>query len=208
MTENPFSKQRMDEIFKVDADNDQLIISRESTTLEFKESFGWASLAKYAKTMAAFSNTQGGYIVFGVKNRPHTPVGLDGKKLEIFDSIDPERLTNGLNETFSPEIHWEHAFYDFDNKKFGVIYTYPSVNKPVVCIKTEGELSESDIYYRYRGRSQKIKYPELRKLIEEVREKEEHRLESQMWVFLILRMVQQRQAMEANFLLMRICSLP
>ena len=67
MTKDPFSKQRMDEIFKVDNDNNQLIISRESTTLEFKESFGWASMHKYAKTMAAFANTQGGYIIFGVK---------------------------------------------------------------------------------------------------------------------------------------------
>ena len=173
MTKDPFSKQRMDEIFKVDNDNNQLIISRESTTLEFKESFGLASMHKYAKTMAAFANTQGGYIIFGVKNRPHTPVGLDGKKLETFDSLDPEKLSDGLNGTFSPEINWTHAIYDFDNKKFGVIYTYPSQSKPVVCIKNEGDLYESDIYYRYRGRSQRIKYPELRKLIEEVRIKEE-----------------------------------
>lgn len=173
MEEEPFSKQRMDEIFKVDPDNNQLIISRESTTLEFKESFGWASLPKYAKTMAAFSNTQGGYIVFGIKNRPHIPIGLDERKLDVFNSLDPEKLSNSLNSLFSPEIVWTHAVYSFENKKFGVIYTYQSTNKPVVCIKNESDFLESDIFYRYRGRSQRIKYPELRRLIEEVRSKEE-----------------------------------
>lgn len=171
---DPFSEQLMGEIFKVDTDSNQLnIISRESTTLEFKESFGWASFPKYAKTMAAFSNTQGGYIVFGIKNKPHIPVGLDEKKLEIFNSIDPERITNSLNQFFSPEINWRHAVYNFENRKFGIIYTYQSLNKPVVCIQNKDDFKESDIYYRYRGRSQRIKYPELRKLIEEVRLKEE-----------------------------------
>ena len=38
--------------------------SRERNNLEYKESFGLSSWAKYAKTMAAFANNQGGYILF------------------------------------------------------------------------------------------------------------------------------------------------
>ena len=34
--------------------------SRESNTVEFKESFNKNSTAKYAKTMAAYSNNRGG----------------------------------------------------------------------------------------------------------------------------------------------------
>ena len=40
--------------------------SRERNNLEYKESFGLSSWAKYAKTMAAFANNQGGYILFGI----------------------------------------------------------------------------------------------------------------------------------------------
>ena len=44
--------------------------SRESNTVEFKESFNKNSTAKYAKTMASYSNNRGGYIIFGVKDNP------------------------------------------------------------------------------------------------------------------------------------------
>lgn len=40
-----------------------LLKSRESNTVEFKISFNKANTAKYAKTMAAFSNNRGGYII-------------------------------------------------------------------------------------------------------------------------------------------------
>jgi len=43
------------------------IISRESSQLEFKESFNWLSKDKYAKSMAAFANNRGGFIIFGSK---------------------------------------------------------------------------------------------------------------------------------------------
>lgn len=177
-TANPFSKELMDEIFKISANNDELLISRESKCLEFKENFGWASLGKYAKSMAAFANTSGGYIVFGVKNSPHIPKGLNDKYLAVFESLDPEKLTQGLNELFSPEIVWEHGVYEFNQRKFGIIYTYQSKYKPVVCIKSQNDLfNEGDIYYRYRGRSQRIKYPELRKLLDDIRIREE-----QLWL--------------------------
>src|SRR5690625_7298845 len=42
--------------------------SRENTRLEFKESFNFGNLAEYARTMAAFSNARGGFIVFGIKD--------------------------------------------------------------------------------------------------------------------------------------------
>lgn len=63
-----------------DSINDR-IISRESSWLEFKESFNWNSKDKYAKSMAAFSNTGGGYITYGIKDLPRDLVGLKSKNL-------------------------------------------------------------------------------------------------------------------------------
>lgn len=56
--------------------------SRESNTVEFKESFNKNSTAKYAKTMAAYANNRGGYIIFGVKDNPREIVGLKSNNFE------------------------------------------------------------------------------------------------------------------------------
>lgn len=57
-----FSDTKINKIFKCYNEQDPYkIISRESCTLEFKENFNKSSLAKYAKTMAAFANRDGGY---------------------------------------------------------------------------------------------------------------------------------------------------
>ena len=83
------------------------LISRESSWLEFKESFGWHSLAKYLKTSAAYANTKGGYIVFGVADRPHILKGLSGKGLECFEALDPEQL--GADRLFYRRRTGDHA---------------------------------------------------------------------------------------------------
>ena len=49
-----------------------LLKSRESNTVEFKENFNASNTSKYAKTMAAFANNKGGYIIFGITDRPRT----------------------------------------------------------------------------------------------------------------------------------------
>ena len=51
-----------------------LLKSRESNTVEVKEACNKCNTAKYAKTMAAFSNNRGGYIIFGVKDNPRKVV--------------------------------------------------------------------------------------------------------------------------------------
>jgi len=67
----PFSQETLNEIFKISPHKPDRVISRECSWLEFKESFGWASIPKYMRTFAAFANAKCGYIVFGIANRPH-----------------------------------------------------------------------------------------------------------------------------------------
>lgn len=169
---NPFSLENLNSIFKVSVGSPELLNSRESGGLEFKEKFSFGSMPKYAKTMAAFANSQGGYIVFGIKNQPHKMVGI---KESEFNSIDPEKLTRELNEIFSPEIKWDSNVHNFNDKSFGIIYTYESENKPVVAKKNSDEIKEAEVYYRYRGRSDKIKYPELILILDERRRQEQQK---------------------------------
>lgn len=170
----PFSQEALNEIFKISPKDPERVISRESSSLEFKESFGWLSLSKYLKTSAAYANAKGGYIVFGISNNPHRLCGLSGANLKSFEDIDPEKMSHNFNEHFAPEIKWDIHLHDLQGKFFGLLYIYEAKDKPVVCIKdAEKDLKESDIYYRYRGRSERIKYPELRAILEAKRETEQ-----------------------------------
>lgn len=171
---SPLSQEKLNEIFKISTKHANRVISRESSNLEFKESFGWKSLVKYLKTFAAFANTKGGYIVFGIGRRPHQLLGLSGSSLEQFELIDPEKMTAHLNEHFSPEITWDIHEYELNGKLYGILYIHECQGKPIVCKKdADNVLKEGDIYYRYRGRSERIKYSELRDILDLKRENEQ-----------------------------------
>ncbi|MDE0166158.1 MAG: ATP-binding protein [Bryobacterales bacterium] len=162
-------KQTMD-LLKVDSKHPRRLISRENSKLEYKQSFNWGSKAKYARTMAAFANNAGGFIVFGVKDSPHDIVGVDQER---FERLDPSRVTEYLNSTFAPELDWEMFQIDLVGVQLGVIAVASAKEKPIVCIKGDGkDLQEAEIYYRYRGQSGRIRYPELQSLIAEGQRRE------------------------------------
>ncbi|TOP56734.1 ATP-binding protein, partial [Vibrio parahaemolyticus] len=54
-----------------------------------------------ARTAAAFSNRDGGVIIFGVADRPHTVVGVDN-----YESVDDADISVWFNELFSPSIEF------------------------------------------------------------------------------------------------------
>jgi hypothetical protein len=167
----PFAPSKLRLIFKKSARNPNLIGTNEGITIEYKESFGWASLSDYFRAMAAFANRDGGYIIFGIKDRPHELVGLQGEALERFQSIDNAVWTTNLKECFSPEILWDKTTYDFEGCTYGLIYTYESINKPVICKKDAGELRKAAIYYRYNSQNSEIDYPELFSIIQNEKNK-------------------------------------
>jgi predicted HTH transcriptional regulator len=76
-----------DQLRKILIVNERGFIKRnESSTIEFKANFSYASLTLYAKTMAAFANNKGGIIVFGVTDHPRRPIGLQNDKFIKLDS--------------------------------------------------------------------------------------------------------------------------
>lgn len=67
---------------------DGSLYHRESQTLEFKESFNFAGLSEYFRDFAAFANNKGGWLIFGVKDRPKRElIGLNDKSSEQFDKL-------------------------------------------------------------------------------------------------------------------------
>ena len=153
--------------------------SRESITLEYKEAYNKNDTSAYAKTMAAFANHRGGYIIFGIKDNPRIIIGL---KNNSFENMKQEQFTEALNSLFAPAIDWvcgivyidvptvnESGEEIIENKKIGWIYTEQAEQKPIIAQKNNDseKIATGDIFYRYRARTQKIKYPEMVKIIEE-----------------------------------------
>ncbi|MDP3058673.1 MAG: ATP-binding protein, partial [bacterium] len=162
--------------------------SRESNTVEFKEAFNKNSTAKYAKTMAAYANNRGGYIIFGVKDNPREVVGL---KNNNFENLSQEQFTDAVNSMFAPAIDWECGTVlagteqvitsssgetETKNieKKVGWLYTEQADNKPIIAQKAESgeKISSGDVFYRYRARSEKIKHAEMYRIVEDRAAKE------------------------------------
>lgn len=148
--------------------------NRERNDLEYKVSFGLNSWANYAKTMAAFANNIGGYIIFGVKDNPREIVGVNNG----FNDFKQERLTESLNQLFTPELIWEAGTVEVGDKTVGYIYTYESEDKPIIAQKSESseKIASGDVFYRYRARNEKIRFPEMKKIIDERTKREQERI--------------------------------
>ncbi|MBR5619488.1 MAG: ATP-binding protein [Clostridia bacterium] len=176
---NPLDNNNLLKIFKTSAKYPDRLIKREDKNHEFKQSFNMANASMYLKTIAAFANNEGGYIVFGIKDKPHIMLGLDDKGLERFSTLPVEKFTQLMQEYFSPDIEWNNCIFEFNALSFGIIYIFPAKGKPVICKKNydcsnnKYSLKESDIYYRYSGKSERIKYAELQRIIDEKRAAEE-----------------------------------
>lgn len=93
-----FSVEKLGPIFQTDSPGSDKLKSRENGYLEFKESFNWGNKNEYVRTIAAFANAKGGYLVFGVTNSPRTLKGLTSDK---FENTDTAKITEYLNE-YSP----------------------------------------------------------------------------------------------------------
>lgn len=147
--------------------------SRESTKLDFKESFNWQNNAEYIRTMAAFANNQGGFLVFGIKDSPREVIGLQG---QAFENLTSEKISEFVKSTLSHSLSYEFETLELDNKKIGWIYTRQSQIKPVICTKTIGnDLKDGVIYFRNGARSEPIRSTELQKIIDDQRDAEAKR---------------------------------
>lgn len=145
---------------------ENFVRQKEHSEIEFKESFHSPKHKdkKLLKWIASFANTNGGLILYGVKNNGEL-VGLQNNKLEQFDNKD---LSEELLSFFAPEIQFELFIKEINSLKIGFLYIYKSENKPVVALKTaSNNIQESDIFYRYPGQSRRISYGDLRTIIQE-----------------------------------------
>ena len=166
--EEIFSNARIKLLFETRKNNPNLIKRRESDTLECKQNFNWANKINYGKLFCSFANHRGGYVIFGVRNKPHELIGLQNDR---FSNKDLSEITQYLNEHFSPSIEWHSYEHEQKGNKFGIIYVAELKDKPVMCIKhdtrTSDIIKEGEIYYRYCGQTRVIRAVDLHRIINE-----------------------------------------
>lgn len=173
----------MSELLELTVHNQTLrVTNRESERREFKLAFEKENLWKYAQTIIAFANRDGGVIFFGIKNSPRELVGITG--------TEPDELvfSNFLKEYFEPEVPFTLDTKKIQGKKVLYVLVKPSTDKPIICKKKKVQqfrekgkadqelLREGAIYYRYSSSNGEIKYPELKKILDERVQKVFHSL--------------------------------
>ncbi|MDE5887057.1 MAG: ATP-binding protein [Muribaculaceae bacterium] len=162
--------------FSFDLEPKGYLKKRESANLEYKQNFQRGdNLLKYLKTLVGMANNKGGMIMFGIQDSPHIPLGMANNR---FHEVDPKEIDTRFRDYFAPVVKWrteiiEKDFGDGEKKSFGFLIVEEAEEKPVVCKKSKDNiLREGAIYYRYRGETKEIEYPELKLLLDKEREKE------------------------------------
>jgi hypothetical protein len=166
----PFSVELLRAIFELAPNEHTQLVLRESNQIEFKRTFHFEAFDTHARTFAAFANCDGGYLLFGVDDKTREVVGLNNDK---FDRLDPRAPTEFLNSIFAPEIRWASNVYEVQGKKIGLIYVWPATQKPVMATRNGRNVRDGEIFYRYNGLTETIKYAELRNILDEQRRREQ-----------------------------------
>ena len=146
----------------------------ESDRHECKENFGFKHADKWLRAVAALANNAGGYVVFGVKDKTITGGMVASDSYQVlgmgtadFENADPADFTKKLKATFDPTPHVHTTSIEIEGMKVGVIYVHQHSGRPVIAVKNEGQaIKEGDIYFRYPGQSARIKYSDLRTILD------------------------------------------
>ena len=133
---------------------------------ECKQNFNLRNFSAALKTIAGFANNRGGYLFFGVKDKPDgfTVCGLADDR---FTATDQNKFSQTIRSVLEPTPRFRVASLSLDGSTVGIIYVEAHSAKPVIVSKNEGEVAEGAIYYRYPGETKAICYPDLRVILDE-----------------------------------------
>ena len=144
------------------------LTQQENYDLEFKSTFDNDDLKKLYRHFAGFANSGGGYIIFGIKDKPIELIGMSDSEIEQFRYVDHANISNALQDLFSRRIDYNLEVFAVESgKKVGILYIHPAKTRPIVALNNGVQFSNGEICYRYDGKTSKIRYVELEDIIQE-----------------------------------------
>ena len=165
-TIDPVAEKTLCSFFSKGADGVWRCTAGESDEFECKENFNLRGFGKPLKTIAGFANHRGGYLFFGVKDKPDG-FAVCGLSDDRFTETDQNKFSQTIRTALEPTPRFQVATLTLDSLTVGIIHVEPHRSKPVIAGKTEGELVEGFIYYRYPGETRSICYADLRAILDE-----------------------------------------
>ncbi|MDR6114493.1 MULTISPECIES: ATP-binding protein [unclassified Sphingomonas] len=163
---DPLDPVRLRSLFARKTDGGWRCAVGETDEHECKQSFNLRRFTPALKTIAGFANNRGGYLFFGVKDKPDG-FSVCGLADDRFTETDQNKFSQTIRSTLEPTPRFRIASLDLDGLTVGVIHVEPHPAKPVIVSRNEGEVAEGAIYYRYPGETKPICYPDLRAILDE-----------------------------------------
>ncbi|MDJ1008807.1 MAG: ATP-binding protein [Paracoccaceae bacterium] len=146
---------------------DYRVRARERRNLEFKVDMDANCVAKSLKTIAAFSSSGGGSIVFGVRDRPRELVGVNNQ-------MDEADVQNQLFAHLYPVPDIELHQFDVGGRAIICLIVFPVIRKPVIAIKDKQTAAQQNqtvlragtVYFRRAGQTKPITGEEFASILE------------------------------------------
>lgn len=173
---DPLDEGVLKALFKKDNKGIWRLTAGESDEHECKAAYGAKYRGKWLRAVAALANNRGGYLFFGVHDKDSEKKDGQDKSYELigmpsteFQDADPKDIFRHIKAVFDPTPRVRFGHGSIDGKSFGLIYVDPQQSKPVIARQGEGsgDIREGDIFFRYPGSSERIKYSDLRAIMDE-----------------------------------------
>jgi hypothetical protein len=172
--DGPLSNRCLHDLFEQDREGVWRFRHGESDCHECKESFGFKHSDKWLRAIAALANNKGGYILFGVRDKStddgaatSTSYKVVGLSSSEFANADVVSFTKQIKAIFDPTPQVTIRVIEIGGMSVGVIHVSVHPSRPIIATKAEGNIKEGDILFRYAGQSARIKYSDLRALLDE-----------------------------------------
>jgi len=174
LSTNPLSQPLLLSKFEKHSDGHWYFSLSETDDHECKEGFSFKNQDKWLRPIGGLANNRGGYIFFGVRDKKvndgietddsNRVVGLSNTD---FLDADPADFTKHVRSIFDPTPRVLTTVVEFDEHKVGAMYIEQHSSRPVIATKGSGKIHEGDILFRYSGQSTRIKYSDLRTILDD-----------------------------------------
>ena len=142
---------------------DWILLGGESEDRECKAIFDPKKLTPVVKAVAGLANNKGGRIFFGISDGAFRVEGV-GPEFAATDIVKiVEKVKAHLSPT--PTITTKEII-EVGGRTVGYIEVAPHDDKPVIVYRDGDGLNEGEILFRYPGQTARIKFGDLRSLLE------------------------------------------